>query len=201
VDQLLRPPIVPSYRYTGIGEAAAAYSIGQLAKGRGYNLGLRRSSAFAWDALRSTHVIFIGAPKWNLQLRDLPIRPEFLLDSGSVITCRQPVPGQPCEFGTVEPQGMPSDYLMEGHALITRIVGLPGYGNILALTAPSTEGALAAAEFVVSADHIEELYGHAGKSSGWPSAMQVIVHSRYSALVPVSVKYVTHRELTVEAGR
>jgi hypothetical protein len=193
-EQIFGSPLVPSYRYTGVGEAAAALLIGQLMAERGYTVALRRSSAFGWDDLRTSNVVFLGAPKWNPQIHDLPIEQEFIYDGGHIIN-RRPLPGEPAtfEYGIESPS---SPDLVEGHALVTRVSGLPGYGGILALSSGSTEGAWAAAEYVSRGEHLDDILQRLRTGDGsLPASFQVVIRAKFKALVPVSIKYVAHRVL------
>ncbi len=195
IEQLLRSPVAPSYRYTGVGEAAAAFQVGQLLAGRGQEPALRRSSAFAWDALRMSNVVFIGAPKWNPQIHDLPIEQELMVEGGDIIN-RHPRPGEQPVFGYGIVNNASWD-LVEGYALITRVSGLPGYGGILALSSAGTEGAWAAAEYVSRAEHLDDIFRRLRTADGsWPPSFQVVIRAKFNALVPVSISYVTHRVLT-----
>jgi hypothetical protein len=195
VEEMLRSPVSPSYLYTGVGEAAAAFFIAQLMAERGHNLEFRRSSAFAWDALRNSNVVFVGAPKWNPQILDLPIEQEFIFDGGSIIN-RRPKAGEPAVFEHGVPRSPLSGDLLEGHALVTRLSGMPGYGAVLALSSGGTPGAWAAAECVSQAEHLDDIFRRVRNRDGsWPACFQVVIHAKFNALVPVAIKYVTHREL------
>jgi len=71
-ERLGSPYAVPSYAYTGAGEAIGAFLLARLFQGRAPSFTLERSSTITWDDIRHQNVIFVGPPKFNLQLAEIP---------------------------------------------------------------------------------------------------------------------------------
>ena len=152
-----------------------------------------------WEDIGASNVIFLGSPKFNAQLKDIPFEQDFVIEGGSLWNLR-PQPGEPQKFPEV---WTPShSMLLEDHALVTRLPGLHGHGEITVLAASSTEGTWAATEYVTRPQHAQELVAKLRLGSGKvPEAYQVVIRAKFKDQVPIETSYVTHRVLTVPAGR
>jgi hypothetical protein len=108
--------------------------------------------------------------------------------------------GEPAVFPEVwEPDNGP---LLEDHALVTRLPGLHGRGEITILAASSTEGTWAATEYVASRQHAADLVAKLRLPSGrLPDGYQVVVRARFKDQVPIETSYVTHRVLQTTGGQ
>jgi len=139
------------------------------------------------------NVIFLGSPKFNPQLRDIPFEQDFVIEGGSLRNLR-PRPGEPQKFPEV---WTPShSAILEDHALITRVPGLHGHGEILILAASSTEGTWAATQYVTQPQHAKDLVARLRLASGkMPEAYQVVIRAKLRDQVPIETSYVTHRVL------
>jgi hypothetical protein len=85
---------------------------------------------------------------------------------------------------------------MEDYALISVVPGLHGKGEIIAFGGASSSGLWAAAEFMTEPRYARELLALLKSPAGkLPRHYQVVIHARFESLVPVEIKYVTHREL------
>lgn len=99
------------------------------------------STVLTWNDIGANNVVFVGPPKFNLQVRDLPVV-EDLVDDAQGIRNLRPHPGEPSFFeeGTFDPQ----NGTRETDALISRLPGLHGSGEILVVAGTATAGTLAA---------------------------------------------------------
>jgi hypothetical protein len=194
VQEVLRSPFAhPSYNFTGIGEAHGILLVSRVLAGAKSDLMLRRSSAISWDDIGANNVIFLGPPKYNLHLKDLPLEQAFTIEKGSVINVK-PLPGEKHQFQATRTESHSA--ILEDYALISRFPGLHNHGSISILASSSTEGTWAAAEYATSPRHAKELVARLRDPSGrLPDAFQVLVRAKFKDQVPIAISYVTHRVL------
>ena len=187
------PYAIPSYNFTGIGEAHGSFLLCKLFLAGKARLDMKRSTTLSWEDVGANNVIFLGSPKFNPQLEDLPVQPDFVIEGGSLRNLR-PLPGEPAVFPEIwAPRHGP---LLEDHALVTHLPGLHGRGEITILAASSTEGTWAATEYVTSRQHAAGLVARLRLPSGQlPDCYQVVVRARFKDQVPIEMSYVTHRVL------
>lgn len=184
---------LPSQIYTGIGEASGVFLLNRLLFSRKRDLVLKRSSVLAWEDIRQNDMIFVGSPKYNPQLALLPLDQDFIIEEG-LIRNRHPRPGESATYGSQMAPGAASSE--EDHALITRLPGIHGRGEITVLAANSTQGTWAAVEYVTEDEHARELVRSVRLPSGkLPRAFQVVIRARFKNEVPVQLSYVTHHVL------
>jgi hypothetical protein len=181
---------LPSYSFTGIGEATGAFLLSKLLHTRKPNLILKRSNAMSWDDIKDHNVIFVGSPKFIPHLKDFPPKGDFVIEGG-VIRNLQPRPGELLEYRDV---WKPKVELVEDYALIHRSPGLHDRGEIMVLASSSTDGTWAAVEYVTAAAHGRDLVNRLRQPSGdLPKSYQVVIKARFKEQVPVEISYVTHR--------
>jgi hypothetical protein len=184
---------LPSQIYTGIGEASGVFLLSRLLFSRKRDLVLKRSSVLAWEDIRHNNMIFVGSPKYNPQLALLPLDQDFIIEEG-LIRNRHPRPGESATYGSQMAPGAASSE--EDHALITRLPGIHGRGEITVLAANSTQGTWAAVEYVTEDEHARELVRSVRLPSGkLPRAFQVVIRAKFKNEVPVQLSYVTHHVL------
>jgi hypothetical protein len=187
------PYASPWHNFTGVGEATASFLLCKLLLTRTAGLSLKRSAAFSWEDLVAHNVVFLGSPKFNPQLKDIPFEEDFVIEGGSLRNLR-PRPGEPAKFPEIWTPSHAA--LLEDHALITRIPGSQGRGEIMVLAASSTEGTWAAAQFVTDPLHARDLIAKLRGAPGeLPEAYQVVIRGRFKDQVPIDTSYVTHRVL------
>jgi hypothetical protein len=192
--RLLQAPTEPAEtrRWTPLGEAMAAHRLAMVLGPVRPDASLKRSTALAWEDIKSTNLVFLGPPKFNPQTQALPIRQEFVF-TGDVITNLRPQPGELAEYRTVrdpEIEDIPAEY-----ALMTRLRGLEGWGEVLILASTTTEGTWAAAEYVTSPTTLRQLFARIAVNGVLPDCFQVILDCRFKQQVPIRTEYVTHRVL------
>jgi hypothetical protein len=194
----LAKEIRPWYPFTGLGEAEGAAALTRLLLPKMPGLRITNSSTMSWDEIRDNNVIFVGAPKFNLQINDLPVQQELLSDPGGDIRNIHPRPGEPAYFeDSVDQNDNGTVY-----ALITRMPGLHGEGLILVLAGQGNADTLAAAQYVTSNGYLTDLMSHlAPTPSQAPSYYQVVIRAKVKRDVPVELSYVLHRILPVSHTR
>ena len=189
---------VPSYNFMSVGDVTAAILVAEALARGGRAISMKRSEVLGWDDVRSNDMVFLGPPKLNPHIEDLPVVQPFVCEPLRIRNVK-PAPGEPPYYTMTRASAALASrgyYNDETHAIITRVSGLSGYKEILVLASPAAEGTWAAAEYVTQAHHIREMFSRIRRSDGTlPSSYQVLIHAKHRALVPVQVNYVVHREL------
>ncbi len=179
--------------YTSFGEATGIFLLTRLFDRYERELQLKRQDALTWEELAAQNVIFVGSGKAGMFER-IPVQLAFEQE-GNTIRNLRPQTGEPMEFKTPVPD--PKDFMQqEDYALISVVPGLHGKGEIIAFGGASSSGLWAAVEFMTESRYAHELLAKLKASTGkLPRHYQVVIHARFESLVPVKIKYVTHREL------
>ncbi len=174
-----------AFLYTGIGEAEGAFELGRLLLTRDHDITLRASNQLTWEDIDHSNVIFLGAPKYNQQMLDLPGQQDFDIHSSRVRNLH-PAPGEPSVF---EEKWSPDHvHLDEGHALISRLPGLHRTGDILILAGSYTESTRAAAEFVTRPEYVAALIKKIHEKGDVPQYFQLVLHVRYKSHTPIAIE-------------
>ena len=157
------------------------------------DLVLKRSNILSWDDVRNSNVIFLGPPKFNQLLSDLPTGDGFAIERGAI---RNPHP-QPGEQDAYRSTWSGDQMqLLEDYALIYHLPGLYDHGEIMMLGSASTEGIWAAAEYVTRPAYARDLVDRLKLPSGrLPRSYQVMIRVEFKQQVPWKISYVTHRVL------
>ncbi|MDQ3011045.1 MAG: hypothetical protein M3X11_10140 [Acidobacteriota bacterium] len=139
-------------------------------------------------------MIFVGAGKAGVPFEQIPIQLAFEQKNSRILNLH-PREGELPEFSTPAPD--PKDFMQqEDYALISVVPGLHGKGEIIAFGGVSSSGLWAAVEFMTEPHYAHELIGKLkGNVGRLPRHYQVVIHARFQSLVPIEIKYVTHREL------
>lgn len=193
--EFLGAPTAPqeTRRWTPFGEAAAAFRLASILGRHKEELVLKRSVSLAWEDIRAANLIFLGPPKFNPQLRDLPVEQDFVIESGAVINQR-PKAGEAARYQ--KPSSPSEDNIPEDYAVITRVSGLEGWGEILVLASTSTEGTWAAADYVTQPTQLSRMLERIRNVEGRiPNSYQVLVKGRFKSQVPIQIEYITHHAL------
>jgi hypothetical protein len=200
LSRLLKSPTppTPTYRWTPFGEAAAAFKLAVVLSPL-KDLVLKRSTVLAWEDVRASNLIFLGPAKFNRQLPDLPIQQDFVIEQGAIRNLR-PLPGESQRYR--KPSAPDVEDIPEDYAVITRVSGVTGWGEVLVLASTSTEGTWAAAEYLATPQALESMMKRIRSSEGsLPSNYQVVIKSRFKSQVPIQTEYVTHHVVGVREGR
>ncbi len=195
LQQLLKTEwLVPwDKTYTSFGEATGVFLLTRLFERQQREVQLKRQDALTWEDIAAQNVIFVGSGKAGMFER-IPIRLAFEQKNNSILNLH-PQTSEPAEFKTPTPD--PKDFMQqEDYALISVVPGLHGKGEIIAFGGSSSSGLWAAVEFMTEPRYARELVAKLKGADGkLPRHYQVVIHARFQSLVPVEIKYVTHREL------
>lgn len=187
----------PVYIYTGVGDAMGAADVARLLTAAGARFAIRRSSTLGWEEQSQNHMVFLGPPKYAARISELPMSMELVME-GSRIRNLRPQPGEPEWLQGQWPDNSP--YVLEDYALISRVPGLHGRATYLILSASSTEGTAAAAQFVTDPKFAAELFHRvSGGAARLPDYFQAVIHARFKAMVPVEMSYRFHHVLQMQS--
>ncbi len=182
--------IVPSYNFTGAGEASAAFLLARLLSTRKKDLLLTRSSIVSWQQIMDEDVIFVGPPKFNLQLQAAAMQQDIVIEPEGIRNLK-PGPGEPAYLPDNMAPGKPSEG--ETHALISRTPGLSGVGELLMIAGNASPDTFAAAEWITQPLRARELIQHLRSPSGEiPRYFQVVIKVGFKQGIPVESSYVFH---------
>ena len=189
----------PGYEYTGSGEADGVFLVTRLLAPRVGSLAVKRSATLNWDDFRDTHVVLLGSHKFNRQLADLPYELKYMpMSRPSRLANTRPAPGEPAAYTTVFGPGR--DTIAEEYAVVSSLPGIGPNTHMTVLSAPSSDGTAAAAEFVTRADtlrlFLDRLHRDRLSLDALPSAFQVVIRVRMKDGVAVQFDYVTHHVMT-----
>ncbi|HRJ19862.1 MAG TPA: hypothetical protein PLF84_12495 [Bryobacteraceae bacterium] len=192
--RFLGAPTAPAEtrRWTPLGEAMAAFRMAMVLGPVRPDLTLKRSSVLAWEDVRVSDLIFLGPTKFNPQLAVLPVEQDFVFAEMGIRNLR-PREGELAEYRRYTPAEM--EDIPEEYALVTRVRGVEGWGEVLALASTTTEGTWAAVEYVTNNATLKELMSKVETPEGMPDRYQVVLRCRFKEQVPIRTEYVTHHVL------
>ena len=182
----------PVYPFAGVGEAVGAFQLAKLLGTRRPDLLMTRSSVLSWEEIANSNTIFLGPPKLVPHLKDIPIEQELVVDSaGGLIRNLHPATGEPASFPD---QPRPGE--TETHALISRLPGLHGRGEVFIFSCNWTGGTLGAVHYVTERDYAKDVVRRLRLPSGeLPKHYQIVVKVSIQNRYPVKVTYMLHRVL------
>jgi hypothetical protein len=185
----------PTHVYTGVGEATGAFHLAKLFGTKGQNLRLVPSDMLSWEEIGGSDVIFVGPPKFNLQLKEIPVEQDILLDRDGIRNLR-PRPNEPSYIPDEDAPRPVTSRISQAYALITRMPGLHGEGDVIVCASNWTVGTLAAILYLTREESARQLVERMRLPSGkLPRYYQVVVKSKVKGFTPLDVSYVFHREL------
>jgi len=185
--------MLPSYNFTGAGEASAAFLLGRLLATRKPEMMITRSSILSWQQIADDDVIFLGPPKFNLQLQAAALSQDIVVEAGGVRN-QKPNAGEPEFLEDKLQAGRTSEG--ETHALITRTAGPSGAGELLTIAGNASADTLGAAEWLTQPWHARELVAKMRTASGeLPRHFQVVLKVTFKQGIPVQSSYVYHHVL------
>ena len=198
VDALQPDELRPVFTFIGMGEAHGIFGITRLLAAHGAELILRQSNEVSWEDFKGKHVIFLGGKKYNPQIPMLPYKRAFEAVNRRILNLN-PAKGEPAEYRTASLT--PYGELTGEYTLISVYPGLTPNTRLLTLDSSSTEGTLAAAEFITREDMIAQLIAKGvpvKPERGTMKAFQVVISAKYNKGVVVGLSYVTHRVMESE---
>ena len=183
-----------SRNYTGVGEANSAFLIGNLLARRGLDPKLVRNNALTWEEIAASNVIFLGPPKFNPHIDRVPAVYNFAV-TGHGIENRSPRPGERALYERVDDEDG-NGQTSEDHLIISRLPGLYERGFVYVLASSATYGTWAAGLCVTQPSILEPILRRvAAKGEGLPRYFEIVVRARFENNVPLSMEYVSHREV------
>ncbi len=193
--------------YTGVGEVASVYALGNLFSRAGRFFALKRSLVMTWDDFKTDNVVILGSTAENLIVREIPQQQDFVFrlmrfpDGRGVwgILNLHPKPGEQEQYFTT-PQGSYTTLVSEDYALISMLSGLDAEHRLLNLAGISTFGTQAATEYVTKSEYVSDLIRRldtfgSKTSPTLPRHYQVLIRAKIKGGVPVEISYVTHHVL------
>jgi len=175
----------PAFNYTGVGEAEGAFELERLLLPRGRDLALRASNQLAWEDISRYNMIFLGPPKFNQQTLDLPVEQDFEISHARVQNLK-PAAGEPHAYE--EKWNADRVHLDEGHALISRLPGLHGAGEMLILAGSSTECTRAAVEYVTRPEYVAASLRRMHAQGARPEWFQMVIRARFKSQTPIAIE-------------
>jgi hypothetical protein len=186
----------PWYVFTTLGELNGAFTLGKVLSPRIPAIQLVSNMDLSWNQIGGNSVVFVGPPKYNVQIMDLPVQQDLVLEPPAGVRNVRPKPGEPALFADGETGEKQSGI---AYSLVSCLPGLNKDGHIIVLAGSGIPGTLAATQFVTSEIYASDLVRHIRLPSGeLPSYYQVLIKCRYRKWVPVEISYVLHRVLSAE---
>jgi hypothetical protein len=184
--------LVPTFDYTGIGEAYAAFEVSHIFAAARKEVALTRGNVLSWNEVRNENVIFLGAPKSNPQLAAITDNLDFRMDRDrSMVTNAHPRAGEPAAYQRVNAADLNA---AEDYVLIDRLPGIDGSGRILILEGASTASNWAAADYLTRPGTARELLTKVKLPNGKARPFfQVLLHVKYKDLVPTRTELAAFR--------
>jgi len=191
-DQLGRDSFVPTFDYTGIGEAYAAFGIAQVFGLAHREAILTRANVLTWNDIRGENVIFLGPPKFNPHVAAITDRLELMVKDSQVINTH-PRTGESASYGRISDSNRDA---AEDHVLIDLLPGIGPSDRILVLEGGSTSSNWAAADYITHPETVRDLVARLKLPDGaLPPFFQVLLHVKYQASVPTQTDFVTFRQI------
>ena len=191
------PEIERSSRYTGVSEANASFLLGRTLATHVPHVSLARSSEFSWTQLANNNVVYVGAERIiEGQLQSLPVQLEFMYDYAGVRNAH-PRPGEPALFADpVATLANPPSEDGESYALVSRIPGPAGQGEMQAFTSNAAPARMAAVQLLTSPEGARDVIERLKTESGQvPHYYQIVLRVKFKGGVPTETSYVALREL------
>jgi len=186
---------IPWYAFTGAGEASGAFLLAQLLSSRKRPLLLTRSNLLSWQEIVDNDIVFVGPPKFNVQLQGAPLTQEIVIEPEGIRNLK-PQHDEPVFLMDRIVVGRQSEG--ETHALISRTPGPSGVGEFLVIAGNASADTFAAAQWLTQPWRAKELTGRLRMRSGEiPRHYQVVLKVAYKHAIPVQSSYVFHHVLTV----
>jgi hypothetical protein len=191
-NQLGRESFVPTFDYTGIGEAYAAFGIARVFGLAHRETTLTRANVLSWNDIRGENVIFLGPPKFNPHVAAITDSLELIVKDSQVINTH-PRAGESASYGRISDGNRDA---AEDHVLIDRLPGIGPSDRILILEGGSTSSNWAAADYITHTATARDLVLRIKLPDGTlPPFFQVLLHVKYQASVPTRTDFVTFRQI------
>ena len=192
MNGVLHTKYEPSHYYTAFGAVNASFWLGRMLGGRP-NVSLIRSSELSLQQMADNNVILIGRQaRFDAQLTGSPIRPQLTTDATGIVNLH-PNPGEPLKFLS---HSDGSDDQGEAYALVSRLPGPQGRGEIQIFSSQSTVGYMGAIQWfsdpAMASATVQKLRT---TSKEMPRYYQVVLKVRYKDFVPTETSWILSRQL------
>jgi hypothetical protein len=193
------PAIMPRYYYAGAGETTALFHLGKLLNFTGLQVSMARSDQISWQQMVDNNVLFIGPPRtFGDQLHKLPVDLELVMKEDGIHELAkgrdQVLYADAYPSISNEERSVPDDG--EVYALISRMPGPLGAGDVQAFNSNHSPGTLGAIQWFTSPTFANQLTSKLRRPDGTlPRYFQLVLRVKYRDAVPTDIAYVTHREL------
>jgi len=193
-----RPLIVclsmPTSGSSEAGTATGAVLLGQfLGMLHKQDVLVTSSDQIAAPEIAMGNVVFLGPVAGNRQMQAMSADRPFVLEPDGIRNMN-PAPGEPALF-TDKPPHDPQD-TEESYALISRVPGLYGNGEVLYLAGNRISSITGEVQAFTDPMFAKTLVSKMKKSDGTvPRYYQVVLKVRSMDTMPIEVSYVVHREL------
>ena len=178
-----------SYNYSGVGEAIGSYLLGKTLAAGGLDVPIIRSRFLTWETLGASNVIFVGAPKFNPQIRTGGFERNFRVVAGAVENVA-PLAGESSFFTERDVQGRP----VVVPAVISRFHDASRRGVVTVFSSNDGSGTWGAVEYLTRPDTARKLVELLRSEDGtMPDSFEVVVRVRIDEEHPLDIEYVTHR--------
>jgi len=183
----------PSYGYTEVGTATAAFLLGQFLAPRKQAVQVTRANVLSWSEIAESNVIFLGSAAGIHQTDDLPVGLSLQLEPTGIRNLR-PQNGEPAFIADRPAQNGAEGG--ESYTLISRLPAMNGPGAILMLAGNQTASVVSGVQAFTNPDIARMLASHLRTASGAiPKYFQAVLRVKAMDDVPVKIDYVFHREL------
>jgi len=184
--------------YTGVGEAHGIHTLSQFFWQQSRELRVARNRLVGWQEVKNSNLIFLSSMRFHTLADELNYPNDFAVSpdgfNGKVIN-RRPQPGEEQIYDS-------QDSAAPNYAVVTLWPGKAEHRRILMLSGCNTWATLAAAEYVTQPEHLRELNAQLrrcpnAKDNAHPPYFQVLVRAEVKDNQPISIRYITHHDLTV----
>jgi len=197
-----RPLIVclsmPTSSTTEAGTSTGAYFLGQFLGIHKPDVLLTRSDQLGAPEIAMGNVVFLGPVAGNRQMQAMSADRPFVLEPGGIRNMN-PLPGEQDFFADRPPKdAMDTE---ESYALISRVPGLYGNGEVLYLSGNRISSITGEVQAFTDAVFARTLVSKMKKPDGsLPRYYQVVLKIRSMDDMPIDISYVLYRELTISAS-
>lgn len=175
------------------GAASGVFRLGEFLGSLKTNVQVLLSDQIEAPEVAMGNVVFLGRMVENRQMQAMSEGRPFTLDAQGIHNA-QPLAGEPALFADRLPSD-PSD-TEESYALISRVPGLYGNGQVLYLSGNRVASITGGVQAFTDSQFAQTLVAKMKDASGkLPAFYQVVLRVRSMDDMPIDIQYVVHRAL------
>jgi hypothetical protein len=189
----------PTFNSPLWGDAAGAVRIASMLNAARVHTELIPERLVSSPIFRNRNVVFLGSAEYSPTVERL--MEKLPLQLGYDVTVGDHIAYELDSGGKVVHRFIPRRETP--HSSLSQVFGLitllPAEGDgeqqsrYIIISGISSAGIQAAAEYMVSPSHLEDLARRLGHSTTWPSKLQILIHASTTSTVALSFGYETHR--------